>query len=95
MAASTFFEHLGVFISSFRTIDTSEDKSSKEIVYLQSQNGNICREVYPRDETTIEDAEPEPELKAFVEILEEEVQWMSEALGMFPFFALLNDRRQA
>lgn len=62
----------------------SANKSSNQIVYLQSQNGNICREVYPRDETTIEDAEPEPELRAFADILEEEVQWMSEALGELP-----------
>lgn len=45
-------------------------------MYLQSQNGNICREQYPGQDT-----EEAPELSAFGEILEDDVKWMSEALG--------------
>jgi jumonji domain-containing protein 7 len=54
------------------------DNSSDEVHYLQSQNGNIYRHSYEQ-ETQDETA---PELAAFQEYIEPEVEFLSEALGM-------------
>jgi hypothetical protein len=48
---------------------------SKEIVYLQSQDGNIYR-YPPRPDS-------EPELRKMQELIEPEVEWMKDALGTF------------
>jgi jumonji domain-containing protein 7 len=49
------------------------DDSSKEIVYLQSQDGNIYRSP-PRPDS-------QPQLEKLQEFIEPEVRWMEEALG--------------
>jgi jumonji domain-containing protein 7 len=52
---------------------TIGDDSSKEIVYLQSQDGNIYRSP-PRPDS-------QPQLEKLQEFIEPEVKWMEEALG--------------
>ena len=49
------------------------DENSKEIVYLQSQDGNIYRSP-PRPDS-------QPQLGKLQEFIEPEVKWMEEALG--------------
>jgi len=53
------------------------DSNSKEIVYLQSQDGNIYRSP-PRPDS-------QPQLEKLQEYIEPEVRWMEEALGMSLF----------
>ena len=53
------------------------DKKTKEIVYLQSQDGNIYRSP-PRPDAT-------PQLEKMQDLIEPEVRWMKEALGMSSF----------
>lgn len=50
---------------------------SKEIVYLQSQDGNIYRSP-PRPDS-------QPQLEKLQDFIEPEVRWMEEALGMSSF----------
>jgi jumonji domain-containing protein 7 len=49
------------------------DSNSKEIVYLQSQDGNIYRSP-PRPDS-------QPQLEKLQEFIEPDVRWMEEALG--------------
>ena len=50
------------------------DDNSTEIVYLQSQDGNIYRSP-PRPDS-------QPQLAKLQEYIEPEVRWMEEALGI-------------
>jgi jumonji domain-containing protein 7 len=59
---------------------TIDDGSSKEIVYLQSQDGNIYRSP-PRPDS-------QPQLEKLQEFIEPEVIWMEEALGTSSFAKL-------
>ena len=56
------------------------DDISKEIVYLQSQDGNIYRSP-PRPDS-------QPQLEKLQEFIEPEVKWMEEALGTSSFARL-------
>jgi len=55
----------------------TEDQDSEEIVYLQSQDGNIYRSP-PRPDSS-------PQLEKMQDLIEPEVRWMKEALGMSSF----------
>jgi jumonji domain-containing protein 7 len=61
--------------SSFEKGLIIDDKESKEIVYLQSQDGNIYRQP-PRPGSL-------PQLEKMQELIESEVKWMEDALGKF------------
>lgn len=73
---------------------SGEKGDSKEIVYLQSQDGNIYRShpvnIDPeakveggveRVGNLIEDGKTGPELKAFQDWVERDISWMKEATG--------------
>jgi len=49
------------------------DKKTKEIVYLQSQDGNIYR-TPPRPGS-------EPQLRKMQDLIEPEIEWMRDAVG--------------
>lgn len=79
--------------TSTETATATEDLASssndgEEILYLQSQNGNIYRHSLTDDinnlDTAIQEEEPRPELERLQGYIKSDVEVMTEALGRRP-----------